>query len=430
MKLSETEKKVIEHIDKNAEKIIAFAKNSMQTPEHGYCEKATARLVKDEFEKMGIPYRNGMAVTGVKGQIGKSEDFNVAIIGELDAVTCFGHDECNPKTGAAHACGHNAQLAAMMGVAYGLSESGVMDELDGKVSFFAVPAEEYIEIDYRRKLRDEGKIKFFGGKQQLIYEGEFDSVDAAMMVHAQSNTPGKAVFVHGGSLGFLGKTITFKGRAVHASTPFDGVNALNAAALSILGIHANRETFHDEDKIRIHPIITKGGDVVNSVPDEVCMDSYIRGASMSAIKKASAAADRAILGAAQMVGATAEIETSCGYLPLKQDHNLGELFKEVALEFIPGEKVYENIDMTGSTDIGDLSHLIPVIQPTVGGFDGLLHSREFHMTDAEAAIIIPAKIMAVTAVRLLKNKAELGRKIKQEFTPLMTKEEYLNTQMK
>ena len=429
MKLEEIEKKVVQYIDENADKIIAFAENAMKTPEHGYCEKVTSQLIKDEFEKMGIPYRNGMAMTGVKGQIGSGDDFNLAIIGELDAVTCFGHEECNTKTGAAHACGHNAQLAAMLGVAYGLKESGVMDELDGKVSFYAVPAEEYIEIDYRKKLREDGKIKLFGGKQELIYEGEFDNVDAAMMVHAESNMPQEAVFVHGGSLGFLGKSITFKGRAVHASTPYDGVNALNAAALAIVGIHSNRETFRDEDKIRIHPIITKGGDVVNSVPAEVCMDSYIRGANMSAIKNASDVVDRAILGAAQMVGATAEIETSCGYLPLKQDRNFGELFKEVALEFLPQDRVYENIDMTGSTDIGDLSHLIPVIQPTVGGFDGLLHSKEFHMTDANAAIILPAKIMALTAVRMLYDKARIGKKIKEDFKPLMTKEEYLNTHM-
>lgn len=430
MKLEEIEKKVVQQIDKNADKIIAFAQNAMKTPEHGYCEKITSQLVEDEFEKIGISYRTGMAMTGVKGQIGNKDDFNVAVIGELDAVTCFGHDNCNPKTGAAHACGHNAQLAAMMGVAYGLKESGVMGELDGKVSFFAVPAEEYIEINYRKQLREDGKIKFFGGKQQLIYEGEFDNVDAAMMVHAQGNSPGKAVYVHGGSLGFIGKTVTFRGKAVHASTPYDGVNALNAAALAILGIHANRETFHDEDRIRIHPIITKGGDVVNSVPDEVCMDSYIRGASMSSIKKAAEAADRAINGAAQMVGATVDIETSCGYLPLKQDRNFGELFKEVALQLIDKENVYEDIDMTGSTDIGDLSHLIPVIQPTVGGFDGVLHSKEFHMTDAEAAILIPAKIMALTVVRMLYNKAQLGMKIKHDFKPIMTKEEYIETLLK
>jgi metal-dependent amidase/aminoacylase/carboxypeptidase family protein len=97
------------------------------------------------------------------------------------------------------------------------------------------------------------------------------------------------------------------------------VNALNAAALAILGMHANRERFHEEDKIKVHPIITKGGDVVNSVPDNVVMDCYVRGATMEAIKNASADTDRAVMGAAQMVGAQAEIHTEMGYLPFCRD---------------------------------------------------------------------------------------------------------------
>ncbi len=429
MSLSVLEKKVVESIDKNAAKIIEIGRKVLENPEHGYREEMTAQLVKDEFEKLNITCRDGMAVTGVKGILGEG-DFNLAIIGELDAVTCFGHDKCNAKSGAAHACGHNAQIASMLGAAYGLSESGVMPELDGKVTFFATPAEEYIELDYRKKLRDEGKIKFLAGKQQLIYEGEFDDVDAAMMVHAQGNSPDEAMYVHGSNMGFFCKSITFRGKAVHASTPFEGVNALNAAALAILGIHANRETFREEDKIRIHPIITKGGDVVNSVPDEVCMYSYVRGTNMPAIKSASESVDRAIYGAAQMVGATAEIETTCGYLPLKQDRTFGDVFKEVSAEFLKNEKIFEDKDIMGSTDIGDLSHLLPVIQPSSGGFDGVLHSKDFHVSDENAAYILPAKIMAVTAVRLLENKAKLGKKIKEDFTPLMTKEEYINLLMK
>ena len=429
MSLSVLEKKVVESIDKNAEKIIEFGRKVLENPEHGYCENVTRQFVKEEFDRLGIPYKSEVAVTGIKGTLGDG-DFNLAIIGELDAVTCFGHENGNPKTGAAHACGHNAQLAAMIGAAYGLSESGVIPELDGKVTFFATPAEEYIELDYRKKLRDEGKIKFLAGKQQLIYEGEFDDVDAAMMVHAQGNSPDEAMYIHGSNMGFFCKSITFKGKAVHASTPYDGVNALNAAALAILGVHANRETFREEDKIRIHPIITKGGDVVNSVPDEVCMYSYVRGSNIPAIKNASDCVDRAIYGASQMVGATAEIETTCGYLPLKQDRTFGDVFKEVSAEFLKEEKIFLDKDITGSTDIGDLSHLIPVIQPSSGGFDGMLHSTDFHVTDENAAYILPAKIMAVTAVRLLENNAKLGKKIKDEFNPLMTKEEYIDLLLK
>lgn len=410
MNIINLEKKVLEAIDHRAADICAWGEKLWGMPELGYKEFETSRMVCEELEKMGISCTKGHAVTGIKGVLKGKGDFNVAVLGELDAVVCKAHPSANPETGAAHACGHHAQLAALLGVAAGLIDSGIMNELAGNVVFLATPAEEYIDLDYRRSLQQEGKIQFFGGKQQLIQEGMFQDVDAAMMVHAQPNTPQSAIYVHGSSLGFVEKKITFRGRAAHASEPYKGVNALNAAALAILGMHANRERFREEDKIRVHPIITKGGDVVNSVPDEVCMDSYVRGATMEAIRSASEDTDRAIHGAAQMVGADAEVETVPGYAPLKQNYLLGEIFKEVAGLFMEQEQLYSGIDMVGSTDIGDLSHILPCIQPSVGGFTGELHSKEFQVADPYTAYVLPAKMMALTIVRLL---ADGGQKIQE-----------------
>ena len=412
MKLSDIEKKVIEAIERRAEDICAWGEKLFAIPELGYKEFETSRVIAEELEKLGISCNWEHAVTGVQGTLKGNGDFNIAVLGELDAVVCKAHPAADSETGAAHACGHHAQMAAMLGVAAGLKDSGVMEQLAGNVVFMATPAEEYIDLDYRRGLQQEGRIQYFGGKQQLIQEGAFENIDAAMMVHAQPNTPQASVYVHGSSLGFVEKQITFRGRAAHASEPHKGVNALNAAALAILGIHANRERFREEDKIRVHPIITKGGDVVNSVPDEVCMDSYVRGASMEAILRASADTDRAIQGAAQMVGAEVEIQTVQGYAPLKQNYMLGEIFREVSEVFVPKEQIYSGIDMVGSSDIGDLSHILPCIQPTVGGFDGELHSKEFKVTDPYTAYVLPAKIMALTVVRLLEKGGQGIRAVK------------------
>ena len=401
MELLDIEKKVVEAIDKRAEEICAWGERLWKIPELGYKEFATSQVIREEFEKLGLGDVEAHGVTGVQGTLKGNGDYRIAVLGELDAVVCKAHPLADSESGAAHACGHHAQMAAMLGVAAGLIDGGVMEELAGSVVFMATPAEEYIDLDYRRSLQQEGKIRHFGGKQQLIAEGAFEHIDAAMMVHAQPNTPNAAVYVHGSSLGFVEKQITFRGRAAHASEPHKGVNALNAAALAILGMHANRERFREEDKIRVHPIITKGGDVVNSVPDEVCMDSYVRGASMEAILRASEDTDRAIQGAAQMVGAAAEIQTVQGYAPLKQNYMLGEMFREVAELFIPKEQIYSGIDMVGSSDIGDLSHVLPCIQPTVGGFEGELHSKEFKVADPYTAYVLPAKLMALTVVRLL-----------------------------
>lgn len=100
--------------------------------------------------------------------------------------------------------------------------------------------------------------------------------------------------------------------------------------------------------------------------------------------------------------------------------------RSVASEVLGEDRIFEGVDVVGSTDIGDLSCLIPCIQPTVGGYGGALHSNEFCTANKNDAYIIPAKLLALTAARLLKNNAAEGRRIKNNFKPLMSKKEYLN----
>ena len=314
----------------------------------------------------------------------------------------------------------------MLGAAIGIKKSGIMNELDGDITFFAVPAEEFIEIELRNKLKEEGKISYHGGKQQLIFEGAFDDVDMAMMIHAQPNEPEAKVYTRGNNLGFIAKTITFKGKAAHGSKPHEGTNALNAAALAILGIHSNRETFTEADKIRIHPIITKGGDVVNSVPDEVCIDTYVRGATFEAIKKGDDAVERSVFGAASMIGAKVEIENMPGYLPLIEDPKLSDVFESNAKDILGSENIVNGMEITGSTDIGDLSQIMPVIQPSMGGFTGNLHGTDFSVSNDDYAYILPAKIMATTAADLLFADGEKARQVLQNFTPKMNKRQYIS----
>ncbi len=425
MSLNKLETQLLEAIDESKDEIIAIAREVEKNPELGFKEIKTSDLIKKIFSKFGIPFTDGHAITGVKAKLGNG-GYNVGIIGEMDSVVNHEHPSAVFPTGAVHACGHNGQVASMLGAAIGFAKSGVLQHLSsGTVSFFAVPAEEYIETEYRNSLKDKGLIKFFSGKQQMLYEGAFDGIDAAMMVHAQPDTPKAKAFIHSESLGFVMKNVIFKGKSVHAAKPFDGVNALNAAALAILGIHTNRERFRDEDKVRVHFIITKGGDIVNAVPSEVCLECQVRAANMTAMQKAAEETDNAIKGAAMMVGAEVEIKTSMGYQPFNQDKVLGNLFGECASEFIGEENVISGVDMTGSSDIGDLSMLLPTIQPMFGGFTGQLHSKEFKATDEYTAYVLTAKIMALTALRLLENDGVLCKKIKDGFTPILTKEEYI-----
>lgn len=426
MHLNEVKKYIFDSIDENKELIFSVAESILKNPETGFFEEKTSALVRKVFDDFEIKYEYPLAITGIKAKLkGRKSKYNICIIGELDAVKCVGHPYAS-STGAAHACGHNAQIAAMVGAAIGIKKSGIMNELDGDITFFAVPAEEFIEIEHRNKLKSDGKISYYGGKQQLIFENAFDDIDMAMMIHALPNEPDSKVYTRGNNLGFIAKTITFRGKAAHGSKPHEGTNALNAAALAILGIHSNRETFTESDKIRIHPIITKGGDVVNSVPDEVCIDTYVRGASFDAIKKGDDAVERSIYGAASMIGAKVEVENIPGYLPLIENSELSEIFESNASYFIGNENIYTGMEITGSTDIGDLSQLIPVIQPSMGGFNGNLHGTEFGVCDKISAYILPAKIMSATAAELLYNDCEKATNVLKNFKPKMNKNEYIS----
>lgn len=423
MQLAEIKQKILAEIDSHSGDIIEIGRQVLKNPELGYFEEKTSALVRGNFEKMEIPFEYPLALTGVKGKTcSKKEGPTVAIIGEMDALKCSGHPDADSDC-VAHACGHNAQIASMLGCAMAIKN--VIDDLCGKVVFFAVPAEEFIEIEKRSELKASGKINYFGGKQQLIAEGAFDDVDIAIMIHAQPDEKEPKVFVRGYNLGFKVKKITFKGKAAHGSKPHEGTNALNAAALAIIGIHSNRETFKDEERIRIHPIITKGGDVVNSVPDEVVIETYVRGANLEAINKGDNAVNRSITGATQMIGATVSTEDIPGYLPIKESGMLSEIFEKNTAELLGEDKLIFGEEITGSTDMGDLSCIIPSIQPSIGGFEGNLHGKEFKVCDEDAAYIIPAKLMALTVAELLYDDAKKAKEIIKNFKPQITKKDYL-----
>lgn len=425
MEISRVKNDIIATAENGSKWIKNIAKQVYKNPELGFCEENTSALVRAAFSELGIEYEYPFAVTGVKATLkGKNSKFNVCIIGELDAIVSPEHPDAK-NGGAVHACGHSAQIGAMLGAAYILKNSGVMQSLDGNVTFMAVPAEEFNELAYRDALRKEGKIKYFSGKQQLVYEGAFDDVDMAIMLHAMGDEPDAKLYLRGNNLGFISKKLTFRGKSAHASTPSDGTNALNAAALAILGIHSNRDTFREDERIRIHPIITKGGDVVNTVPDLVEMEMQVRGATTQAIAKANNVVNRAAQGAAQMIGATVETEDIVGYLPLQENEQMTCVLTDIAKELIGEQNIISGYTLVGSTDMGDISAIMPAVQPSIGGFSGGLHSKDFKIVNEDTAIMLPAKLMAFTVAELLFDGAKRAQTVKENFTPRFTKEEYL-----
>jgi amidohydrolase len=429
--LLEAKREVCAAIDAGRDSIVEIGEAIMDAPELGFKEHRSAERVKKFLSDVGLEYEDGLAVTGVKAVLrGGQPGPTVALMGELDALQVPDHPRADPETGAAHACGHNAQIAGMLGAALGLVRSGVADRLAGNVVFLAVPAEEYVEIDYRLQLVKQGQTSFLTGKQELIQRGDFDDIDMAVMIHSTSpDVSDGSMGLAPSSNGFLAKNIRFIGKASHAGAcPERGINALNAAQLALSAINAQRETFRDEDCVRVHPIITKGGDLVNIIPAEVCLETYVRAKTADAVLDASHKVDRALKGAAIALGCQVEIETVPGNLPLRNDPRLAELFRSNAATLFSDDAYRDYPHSGGSTDAGDLSQIMPVLHPVMTGARGVHHQADWHIADMEAGYVAPAKTLAMMAVDLLGNAARQAHQVLSEHSPAMSKDEYLSRQ--
>jgi amidohydrolase len=367
-------------------------------------------------------------MTGVRGEArGRAGDGpTFALIGELDGLRVTGHPEADARTGAAHACGHNAQVAGMLGAAMGLLDAGALEHLAGRVVCFAVPAEEGGDIEWRQEQIRAGRLEFPCGKQELMRLGHFDDVDLAMMIHTNWRAEDGKAGVPASNNGRVGKTARFIGRASHAGgAPHMGVNALYAAQVALAGINAVRETFRDEDSIRVHPILTHGGSQVNVIPGEARLEMYVRGKSADGVADASRKVDRALRAGALALGARVEIETLPGPMPLLCDRVMARLFESTARGLV-GDEHYRDIPhRSGSTDMGDLSQVMPVLHPYMGGARGPGHSADFAIVDPHLGYVQPAKALAAMAVDLLADGAAGARQVLASARPPMTREGYL-----
>ena len=430
----ELKQKACAAIESRKSELIAVSREILNNPEPGFREYKTSRLVSQKFSELGIGHRDGVALTGVKGRIagGAGPGPRVALIGELDSLIVKEHPHADEETGAAHACGHHCQIGMMLGATLGLMQSEVLQELSGEIVPFAVPAEEFIDVAERLQLREDKKVEFLGGKQELIRLGEFDDVDIAMMCHTASDMGDRKFAVGGTSNGHMVKYVQFKGRGSHAgSAPHLGINALSAASFAIQAMQANREVFREEDTVRVHGIMTKGGEAVNAVPADVRLEWRVRSGSPQAVVRNSAIVDRCFKAGALAVGASVSITNIPGYLPIRHDTHLQELFRRNAVGLIGESNVLvmpARRNRGGSTDMGDLSHLLPVCHPYTSGAVGAGHSKDYLITDYETAVVNPAKIMAMVVIDLLAEGGKAAQEVTTSHRPAMKKGAYLRFQ--
>ena len=432
MDLQQTKAAVLAEIDRRAGEALDAARHILNTPEPGFREQGTSRFVAQKLSELGIPYEDGLALTGLKGMLagGKSGP-TVGVFGELDSLIVPGHPFADPDTHAAHACGHHTQIGSLLTVAMGLQATGVLENLAGRVALLVVPGEEFIEIEYRDGLRSQGNLEFLGGKSEFVKLGVMDDVDIAMMTHTENQdwlyTPGTKLGVGANNNGMIAKRIQFNGVASHAGgSPHLGVNALNAANIALMAIHAQRETFRDDESIRIHPIITKGGTVVSSVPADVRMETFVRGSTIEAYMAAGEKVDRALRAGAMAVGASVDISTIPGYTPLAQDETLTELYVSNAARLVGADKIARMGHRSGSTDMGDISQIMPAIHPYVAAATGKAHGNDYVVQDYELAVTTAGKAMAMTIVDLLFDDAQRANAIVRDFQGGMTRSGYLS----
>lgn len=393
--MDRTEQAILAAISSHSEQICSFAEDIFRHPEPSDAEFRTAEQMARALGGLGLAVETGISGTGVRATIGQGGPC-VALIGELDAVLCPGHPFADPKTGAAHACGHHAQLAAVYGAAIALADPAVQALLGGRVAFLAVPAEE----------RN-------GGKCRMLAEGHFDGIDMAVTHHAHYQ-PVDCDVVLGmmQSSGVKMKRIVMQGKAAHAGgAPHEGINALAAASLGMSAIGYLRETFRDEDAVRVHGIIAEGGAAQNVIPDRVVLEYGVRAKRREAMADADAKVNRAFAAGALAMGAHAEVEDLFAYAPMPFCAAT-PWQREIAALVCAQDRICEAQPWQFnpvSSDVGDLTEKMPVMNFTTGGFSGNLHTADYHMEDAETALLLPARLMALSAYRLLCDGAREAR---------------------
>ncbi len=424
------EAKICSIIDEHRKEIIDFASDIWFNAELGFQEYRTASKFEEKMKSFGFKTETNLAITGVKSYLDNiNKDLpTIALVGELDALPIPTHKDANVKTGASHTCGHNAQLAGVFGSAFALSHPEIKSLLNGNVVFFAVPAEEYVEIELRNKMREEGKLRYGCGKCELIRIGAFDDIDITVGHHSKAER--QFLIANRSCNGFVTKKVEFYGKSSHAAgAPQNGIDAQNAATLAMHAVDMQRESFVEADFVRVHGFISKGATSANIIADKVTMEYSIRGKTIEAFTDASKKVDRAMRAGAIATGCGVTISTYAGNMPIVPvDMEETKAVRE-ALEVVAGDTKITctgpEFHSTSSGDFGDVSMLMPLLQFNTGGFKGTIHGDDLEVVDADEAYVTTAKLFALVAYNLLKNDGDYAKSLLASYKALLTKEEYI-----
>lgn len=356
-------------------------------PELGYKEHRTSTKVLEELKRLNPAMEySTFSNTGIKTYLSTDKAKTMAFIAELDAVYAPTHFQADSKTGAAHNCGHFTQVGIALALYNYYVQTQSYKELEFNLCFIFVPAEEYLDLAYRKALREEGEIHFLGGKPEAMYLGVFDDIDFGVCTHAIGERfEQPTIEVNCDLAGFLYKRYHFTGEAVHAGfDPFSGINAYSMSTLFNTAIGLSRQQFKDTEAIRINPIVLDSDMSTNVIPNHITVGTDLRCKTLDYMPQVAQKLDHAAEGSAFALEGTVDIETEMGYLPFLQNRYLNTFVEETFKTF---EAIPDIIDDRGGIaaagDIGDLSFMIPCIQISYGGFEGTIHGDDFQMIDPQ-----------------------------------------------
>jgi amidohydrolase len=347
MSLEQLKSAVIKEIDRLKPEIVKLSKLIHSRPELAYKEFFASDTLTSFLKKHGFKIEKGIGglpTAFIASAAGRKKAPAAAFIAEYDAL---------PKLG--HACGHNMIGAISAGAAAALRNAAL--DRAGRIIVIGTPAEEG-----------------GGGKIKLIEKGVFKGIDMALMAHPSNKTR-----VIGRMLAVVDITFTFIGKSSHASSfPYEGINALDGIILTYNNINALRQQLKED--VRIHGIITEGGQAPNIIPDRAAAKFYVRSLDMKYFKEVMEKVKDCARGAAKATRCRLRIDTGkFAYHPFKPNYTLSGIFRENMKSLgIKEDSIGEKEGM-GSSDIGNLSQVIPTIHPefAIGKMNVVNHSPEF-----------------------------------------------------
>ena len=413
---------IISNVEKNKDLMLTSERWLWAHPQTGFNEWQAHTYLKEQFEKLGYSVVQAGNIPGFYTDVDTGREGPVlCIIGELDALDIANHPQA--VDGASHSCGHHAQAATLLGIAACLKEKNALDGLCGQIRLMVTPAEEIIQLEHREELRKKGIIKYITGKAELLYRGFFDDVDLALLVHTNTNWDGIEFKCGPGTNGCLAKIMKYKGKASHAGcAPHLGINAQYASMLGMQAVNALRETFRDDEYIKFHPITHGATCAVNVIPDEIVLESYVRGKTVNAIKRENKKINRALASAAAALGAELEITDRLSASPELHSREFMRLAERCCIDLVGMEKTEFMYDGWGTScsDFGDITTVMPALQFNAAGASGVCHSVDFQMTEPERFCCNSAKIQLLIADALLCDGGKQAKKIISEYEPVFS----------